>query len=119
MPIFDGMEAGYTQKHDRPCPQWLRTAFRVFFGAVNYFIGVAFPFLADLAGLVGGLALPVTLAYPCFMWIVVKKPERYSGKWYVNWVLGSLGMLLSFILVVGGLWNLVKTGIALRFFKPQ
>ncbi|RWW62407.1 hypothetical protein BHE74_00030481 [Ensete ventricosum] len=119
MPIFDSMEAGYTKKKNRPCPRWLRSAFRAFFAAVSYFMAVAFPFLSDLAGLIGGMALPVTLAYPCFMWILVKKPERYSAIWYINWVLGCAGMVLSLILTIAGVWNLVKTGIDLRFFKPQ
>ncbi|XP_065017943.1 lysine histidine transporter-like 8 [Musa acuminata AAA Group] len=119
MPIFDSMEAGYTKKKNRPCPRWLRSAFRAFFAGISYFMAVAFPFLSDLAGLIGGMALPVTLAYPCFMWILVKKPERYSAMWYINWVLGSAGMVLSLILTISGVWNLVKTGIDVRFFKPQ
>ncbi|XVE55959.1 hypothetical protein DITRI_Ditri03aG0199000 [Diplodiscus trichospermus] len=41
MPVSDSFEAGYTR--------------------------VALPFLSSLAGLLGGLTLPVTYAYPCFM----------------------------------------------------
>ncbi|XP_008777808.1 lysine histidine transporter-like 8 [Phoenix dactylifera] len=119
MPVFDNMEAGYTSKKNRPCPRWLRSGFRAFFGAVSFLIAVAFPFLSDLAALTGAVALPVTLAYPCFMWIVMKKPERYSATWYINWWLGSLGMGLSVVLVIGGVWQLVKTGLTLHFFKPQ
>ncbi|KAH0454941.1 hypothetical protein IEQ34_016865 [Dendrobium chrysotoxum] len=50
----------------------------IFFGYVVFLIAVAFPFLSDLAGLLGGIALPVTLAYPCFMWIVIKNPEKFN-----------------------------------------
>ncbi|KAJ6829651.1 lysine histidine transporter-like 8 isoform X1 [Iris pallida] len=119
MPVFDNLEARYTRKNNRPCPRWLRSGFRVFFGSVALLIAVALPFLADLAGLLGGIALPVTLAYPCFMWILIKKPNRYSAMWYLNWGLGSLGMGLSVVLIVGGLWRIVETGIKLRFFKPR
>ncbi|XP_074571764.1 lysine histidine transporter-like 8 [Curcuma longa] len=119
MPVFDSMESGYTNRNNRRCPWWLRASFRAFFAGVNFFIAVAFPFLSDLAGLIGGLALPVTFAFPCFMWLIVKKPERYSAIWYINWALGSVGIALSMILVTGGVWNLVKAGIDLRFFKPQ
>ncbi|ONK72788.1 uncharacterized protein A4U43_C04F23240 [Asparagus officinalis] len=119
MPVFDNMESGYTSKKNKPCPRWLRAGFRAFFGAVAFLLAFAFPFLGDLAGLIGGIALPVTLAYPCFMWIIVKKPEKYSFMWYLNWGLGSLGMGLSVVLVVGGLWRIVETGVKLRFFKPQ
>ncbi|XXG71847.1 hypothetical protein AAC387_Pa07g1077 [Persea americana] len=119
MPVFDSMEAGYTSKHNKPCPWWLRSGLRAFFGAVSFFIAVAFPFLSSLAGLVGGVALPVTLAYPCFMWIVIKKPKRYSAIWYINLGLGSLGVVLSILLVAGGVWSIVDQGLKLNFFKPQ
>ncbi|KAH0457262.1 hypothetical protein IEQ34_015169 [Dendrobium chrysotoxum] len=119
MPVFDNMEAGYTRKKNKRCPRWLRSGFRAMFGAVGFLIAVAFPFLSDLAGLMGGISLPVTLAYPCFMWIIVRKPNRYSANWYINWALGVLGMGLSVVLIVGGLWRLIDSGIKFRFFKPQ
>lgn len=119
MPAFDNMEAGYTRKKNRPCPRWLRSGSRAFFGSVALLIAVAFPFLGDLAGLIGGIALPVTLAYPCFMWILIKKPEKYGVMWYLNWGLGSLGMGLSVVLVIGGVWRIVVTGLRLRFLKPR
>ncbi|KAH0466301.1 hypothetical protein IEQ34_006404 [Dendrobium chrysotoxum] len=119
MPVFDNLEAGYTGKNNKPCPRWLRSGFRAFFGSVVFLIAVAFPFLSDLAGLLGGIALPVTLAYPCFMWIVIKKPEKFSAVWCVNWALGSLGMGLSAVLVVGGLWRLIDIGQRVWFFKAQ
>ncbi|PKA56031.1 Lysine histidine transporter-like 8 [Apostasia shenzhenica] len=119
MPIFDKMEAGYTEKKNRPCPRWLRSAFRGFFVALAFLLAVAFPFLSDMAALIGAIALPVTLAYPCFMWVILKKPKRFSAMWYINWSLGSFGMGLSSVLAAGGLWNLVDTGFRFRFFKPQ
>ncbi|KAL0923478.1 hypothetical protein M5K25_007537 [Dendrobium thyrsiflorum] len=119
MPVFDNLEAGYTGKNNKPCSRWRRSGFRAFFGSVVFLIAVAFPFLSDLAGLLGGIALPVTLAYPCFMWIVIKKPEKFSAVWWVNWALGSLGMGLSAVLVVGGLWRLIDIGLRVRFFKAQ
>lgn len=118
MPVFDNMEAGYVHKKNRPCPWWLRAGFRAFFGAVNLLIAVALPFLSELAGLLGGISLPVTLAYPCFMWLAIMKPGRGTAMWGVNWALGSLGMGLSFVLIVGNLWGLVATGLHVQFFKP-
>ena len=119
MPVFDNMEAGYVHKKNRPCPWWLRLGFRSFFGAVNLLIAVALPFLSELAGLLGGISLPVTLAYPCFMWVAIMKPRRGSVTWCVNWALGSLGMVLSFALIVGNLWGLVDRGLHVHFFKPE
>ncbi|KAA8528805.1 hypothetical protein F0562_036160 [Nyssa sinensis] len=119
MPVFDNLEFRYTSNVNKPCPWWLRTGFRVFFGCLAFFVAVALPFLPSLAGLIGGIALPVTLAYPCFMWIMIKKPQRYSAMWYLNWALGCLGMVLSILLIFGAIWNLVTQGIEVHFFKPK
>ncbi|GFS36026.1 transmembrane amino acid transporter family protein [Actinidia rufa] len=119
MPVFDNLEFRYTSNVNRPCPWWLRLGFRVFFGCLAFFIAVAFPFLPNLAGLIGGIVLPVTAAYPCFMWVMIKKPPKYSFMWYLNWGLGCLGMILSVLLVFGAVWAIVALGIEVHFFKPQ
>ncbi|KAG5542529.1 hypothetical protein RHGRI_022166 [Rhododendron griersonianum] len=119
MPVFDNLESRYTANMNKPCPRWLRTGFRVFFGSLAFFISVALPFLPSLAGLIGGIALPVTAAYPCFMWMMIKKPAKYSGMWCLNLVLGCLGMVLSVMLVFGAAWSIVALGIEAHFFKPQ
>lgn len=119
MPVFDNLEFRYTSKWRRPCPRWLRTGIRVFFGCLAFFIAVALPFLPSLAGLIGGIALPITLAYPCLMWLIIKKPQIFSPSWCLNWALGVLGMVLSVLVTTGAIWGIVTKGIQLRFFKPQ
>ncbi|ERM96412.1 hypothetical protein AMTRI_Chr09g35870 [Amborella trichopoda] len=119
MPVFDDFEHDITKKSNRPCPRWLRSGFRAFFGFIAFFIGVAFPFLSSLAGLLGGVSLPITLAYPCFMWIFIKKPEKYSANWNINMGLGCLGIIMSTLVVIGGLWSTIDSGLKLRFFKPE
>lgn len=119
MPVFDNWEIKYTSKTNKPCPRWLRSGFRVLFGCLAFCIAVAFPFLRSLAGLIGGIALPVTLAYPCFMWIIIKKPQKYGAIWWLNWMLGLLGVVLSVLVVTGAIWTIVTAGIEIHFFKPQ
>ncbi|PPR83097.1 hypothetical protein GOBAR_AA37612 [Gossypium barbadense] len=119
MPVFDSFEAGYTSRTNRPCSIWVRSGFRVFYGFVNFFIGVALPFLSSLAGLLGGLTLPVTFAYPCFMWVLIKRPTKYSFNWYFNWILGWLGIAFSLAFSIGGIWSIVNDGLKLKFFKPN
>nr|CAB3462081.1 unnamed protein product [Digitaria exilis] len=118
MPVFDSFEAYYTGRTNRPCSPWVRSGFRVFYGFLSLFISVALPFLSSLAGLLGGLTLPVTFAYPCFMWIRVKKPERLSFSWYLNWGLGLLGTAFSLAFSLGGVWSIVNNGMKFKFFKP-
>ncbi|KAL6207612.1 hypothetical protein ACLB2K_018569 [Fragaria x ananassa] len=117
MPVFDNLEFRYTSCMNKPCPQWLRAGFRILFGCFACFIAVALPFLPSLAGLIGGVAVPITLAYPCFMWILITKPPKHIAIF--NWVLGSLGIVLSILIVAGAIWNIVTIGIEVHFFKPE
>ncbi|GFQ01885.1 lysine histidine transporter-like 8 [Phtheirospermum japonicum] len=119
MPMFDDMESKYTRRFKKPCPWWLRVIIRAVFGFVCFFIAVAIPFLSSLAGLIGGISLPVTLAYPCFMWLKMKKPKMYSPTWWLSWGLGLLGMGLSGVLTAAGLYVVIDTGVQVSFFKPQ
>ncbi|KAJ6927510.1 lysine histidine transporter-like 8 [Populus alba x Populus x berolinensis] len=121
MPVFDNLEFRYTCMKNKRCSWWVRTGFRLFFGALAFFIAVAFPFLPSLAALIGGIALPLTLAYPCFMWISIKKPRQkgHGVMWCLNLGLGCLGMVLSVLLVVAAVWNLATKGLHANFFHPE
>lgn len=119
MPMFDDMESKYTTRCKKPCPWWLRVIIRTLFGFFCFFFAVAIPFLGSIAGLVGGIAVPVTFAHPCFMWLKFKKPKKYSTSWWLNWGLGILGMCLSGILMAAGIYVVIETGIQVSFFKPQ
>lgn len=119
MPMFDDMESHYTQRFKKPAPWWLRVIIRAMFGFGCFFVAVAIPFLGSVAGLVGGISLPVTLAYPCFMWLKMKKPKTYSPSWCINWFLGLLGMGLSGILTAAGVYVVIDTGVQVSFFKPH
>ncbi|KAL6959884.1 hypothetical protein U1Q18_040033 [Sarracenia purpurea var. burkii] len=119
MPMFDHMESHYTRRMKKPCSWWLRPIFRAMFTYGCFFVAVAIPFLGSLAGLIGGLALPVTLAYPSFMWLKIKKPKAYGGMWWLNWALGLLGSVLSVFLIAAGIYVIINTGIKASFFKPH
>ncbi|KAL0351675.1 UNVERIFIED_CONTAM: Lysine histidine transporter-like 8 [Sesamum calycinum] len=119
MPMFDDMESKITKRMKKPCPWWLRVILRVMFGYGCFFVAVAIPFLGSLAGLIGGIAVPVTFAYPCLMWIRIKKPKKHSFMWWLNWGLGISGTLLTVLLVAAGVYVVIDTGIAVSFFKPH
>ena len=118
MVIFDNLESNYTSRKNKPCARWLRTALRVFFGGVTFFAAVTFPFLGSLAPLIGGVTLPLTYAYPCLMWIAIKKPKPKGVIWCTNMGLGCLGVILSVLFVVAAAWDLVDKGLVANFFKP-
>ncbi|PIA32918.1 hypothetical protein AQUCO_04300103v1, partial [Aquilegia coerulea] len=118
MPTLDNLTFVYTSRKKKPCSTWIKVAFRVFFGCLTFFIAVAIPFLRGIAGLIGGIALPLTLAYPCFMWITIKKPKRFTAMWCINMILGSIGTIASVLVSAGGIYSLVQPGIDVRFFDP-
>ncbi|KAE8659075.1 Lysine histidine transporter-like 8 [Hibiscus syriacus] len=68
---------------------------------------------------VGRTHSPVTFAYPCFMWVLIKRPAKYSFNWYFNWILGWLGIAFSLVFSIGGVWSIANNGLKLKFFKPN
>lgn len=118
MPVFDNLEFKYILVKKRQCSKRIRVGLRLFFGGLVLFIVTAFPFLGKLGPLIGGLTLPLTLAYPCFMYVLIRKLDRNSLMWWVNVVLGCLGMFFSVVLVGAAVWNLTRNGLRANFFRP-
>ncbi|KAI9128446.1 hypothetical protein K1719_001439 [Acacia pycnantha] len=119
MPVFDNLEQNYIKAKKKRCSRQVRMILRLLFGALTLFIAVTFPFLSKLAVLLGGMTLvPVTYAYPCFMWVAIKKPPKGSTVWCFNVVLGCFGLLLFVLLVASSIWTLAVYGLHATFFKP-
>ncbi|KAH6787919.1 hypothetical protein C2S52_007471 [Perilla frutescens var. hirtella] len=118
MPTFDNLERIYTTKKNKPCSRWVRSSIKLFFGGLTYLIAVTFPFLPRLAAFIGAIGLPLTLVYPCFMWLAIKKPRRFSRMWCLNIALGSSGTLLTVVFLAAALWSLIDNGLKANFYKP-
>uniref|UniRef100_A0A0R0HNI6 Amino acid transporter transmembrane domain-containing protein n=1 Tax=Glycine max TaxID=3847 RepID=A0A0R0HNI6_SOYBN len=119
MPVFDNLEIRYTSIKNQRCPRLVRTCIRLFFGGLTFFISVTFPFLPRLSALLGSMTLvPITYAYPCFMWLSLKKPRPRGFVWCFNVALGCVGMLLSALLVAAAIRTLALNGLDANFFKP-
>nr|XP_043623083.1 lysine histidine transporter-like 8 [Erigeron canadensis] len=119
MVIYDNMEHTYADIKKKKCPKLAKMGFRIFFGCVTFFISMAFPFLPSLAGIIGGIALPLTFGYPCLMWLAIKRPPRKSLRLWLNLGLGCLGIGLSVVVIVGAVWNLACRGLDANFFHPR
>ncbi|RVW88927.1 hypothetical protein CK203_045064 [Vitis vinifera] len=86
--------SGTSARRISHAPRWVRVAIRVFFGGPTTFIAVAVSFLGSLGPLIGGIALPLTLAYPCIilsallvaaaMWKIVDEGIEASSGYYNN-----------------------------------
>ena len=119
MPVFDNLEIRYTSMKNDKCSVLARTCIRLFFGGLTFFISVTFPFLPSLSALIGSITLvPITYAYPCFMFLSLKKPPRRGLVWCFNAALGCLGLLLSVLLLAASARTLANKGLNANFFKP-
>ncbi|KAI9127866.1 hypothetical protein K1719_000859 [Acacia pycnantha] len=119
MPVFDNLELKYIKAKKKRCSRQVRIILRLMFGVLTLFIAVTFPFLPKLVALLGGMTLvPVTYAYPCFMWVAIKKPPKGGTVWCFNVILGCFGLLLSVLLVASSIWTLAVYGLHATFFKP-
>ncbi|CAH9146962.1 unnamed protein product [Cuscuta epithymum] len=118
IPTLDNWERIYLTKRKKSGSKWLRASIKVLFGGLTYLAAMAFPFLGSLAGVVGSITLPLTFAYPCFMWIAMKSTRRWSLLWCLNMALGCLGMLMCLVMAATTLWDLIANGLRANFFKP-
>ncbi|XVF68016.1 hypothetical protein PTKIN_Ptkin10aG0169000 [Pterospermum kingtungense] len=119
MPAFDNLEFIYVTRKNRGCPRWVRIGIRLCIGGVTFFMAVAFPFLLRLVPLIQGMAaVPLSFAYPCFMWISIKRPRAKGVIWSLNLALGCCGIVLSILVVVAAIWNLADQGLKANFFRP-
>ncbi|KAL0365722.1 UNVERIFIED_CONTAM: Lysine histidine transporter-like 8 [Sesamum angustifolium] len=119
MPVFDNLARLYTSRKNKPCPSWFRAATKVWLGGLTYFVAVTFPFLPSLGAFTGSIVLPLTLVYPCLMWVAIKKPARFSRMWCLNVGLAFSGIVLSLMCASAALWSLIINGLDANFFKPR
>ncbi|XP_047959004.1 lysine histidine transporter 1 [Salvia hispanica] len=118
MPVFDMLET-YLVKEIKLKPSfWLRFTTRTIYVALTMFIGMTFPFFGGLVGFFGGFALaPTTYFLPCIIWLIVKKPKKFSFSWMINWVFIILGLMLMTLAPIGGLRNIILSAKTYKFYQ--
>ncbi|KAM0027037.1 putative amino acid transporter, transmembrane domain-containing protein [Helianthus debilis subsp. tardiflorus] len=88
------------------------------FAAITTFIAITFPFFGGLLGFFGGFALaPTTYYLPCIIWLIVRKPERWSITWCINWICIVIGVLLMILAPIGGLRLIIKSVGSYQFYS--
>ncbi|KAL0900989.1 hypothetical protein Bca101_084950 [Brassica carinata] len=108
MPVFDMIESVMIRKwHFRPT-RVLRFSIRWTFVAATMGIAVALPYFSALLSFFGGFVFaPTTYFIPCIIWLILKKPKRFSLSWSINWSCIILGVVLMITAPIGGLAKLV------------
>ncbi|CAH8354350.1 unnamed protein product [Eruca vesicaria subsp. sativa] len=108
MPVFDMIESVMIRKwHFRPT-RVLRFSIRWTFVAATMGIAVGLPYFSALLSFFGGFVFaPTTYFIPCIIWLILKKPDRFSLSWCINWSCIILGVVLMIIAPIGGLVKLI------------
>lgn len=117
MPVFDMLEKLMVKRWKFPPGFILRLITRSAYVAFTLFIGVTFPFFGDLLGFFGGFGFaPTSYFLPSIMWLVIKKPKRFSTKWLVNWASIFIGVFIMLASTIGGLRNIIADSSTYRFY---
>ncbi|CAN6803819.1 unnamed protein product [Brassica oleracea var. botrytis] len=108
MPVFDMIESVMIRKwHFRPT-RVLRFSIRWTFVAATMGIAVALPYFSALLSFFGGFVFaPTTYFIPCIIWLILKRPNRFSLSWFINWSCIIIGVVLMIIAPIGGLTKLI------------
>ncbi|VYS49636.1 unnamed protein product [Arabidopsis thaliana] len=109
MPVFDMIESVMIKKWHFSPTRVLRFTIRWTFVAATMGIAVALPHFSALLSFFGGFIFaPTTYFIPCIIWLILKKPKRFSLSWCINWICIILGVLVMIIAPIGGLAKLMN-----------
>ncbi|KAM6548157.1 hypothetical protein CsatB_019833 [Cannabis sativa] len=117
MPVFDLVERMMMEKLNFPPGILLRLVARTTYVALTLFVGVSFPFFGDLLGFFGGFGFaPTSFFLPSIMWLILKKPKRFSAKWFINWASIYIGVFIMLASTIGGLRNIITDASTYSFY---
>ncbi|CAN0876440.1 Lysine histidine transporter-like 6 [Linum grandiflorum] len=118
MPVFDLLEGTMTKKLNVPHGLLLRLLVRSAYVAFTLVIGVTFPFFGDLLGFFGGFGFaPTSYFLPSIMWLMIKKPQRFSPKWFINWASIVIGVFIMLASTIGGFRNIITDSYTYKFYE--
>ncbi|GMY07895.1 lysine histidine transporter-like 5 [Fagus crenata] len=118
MPIFDMLESCLVQKLHFTPGRALRIIGRSIYVAIAALIAMCIPFFGGLLGFFGGLVFASTSYFlPCIIWLVVKKPKRWSFHWIASWVSISLSVFIAVLAPIGGLRQIILSAKTYKIFS--
>ncbi|KAL7093885.1 hypothetical protein ACP275_11G067100 [Erythranthe tilingii] len=118
MPVFDMLETFLVKQMKFKPSFGLRFTTRTLYVAFTMFVGMTFPFFGGLVGFFGGFALaPTTYYLPCIIWLIVKKPKKFSLSWIFNWIFIIVGVMLMIVAPIGGMRNIILSAKDYKFYQ--
>uniref|UniRef100_A0A803KVP1 Amino acid transporter transmembrane domain-containing protein n=1 Tax=Chenopodium quinoa TaxID=63459 RepID=A0A803KVP1_CHEQI len=118
IPVFDMLESFMVLKMKFQPSRKLRIITRGTYVGFTMFIGIAFPFFGSLLSVLGGIAFAPTSFYlPCIIWLIIRKPEKYSLSWFLNWAFIIYGVSLTILAPIGAIRDIVVQCGTFKFFS--
>ncbi|OQU77739.1 hypothetical protein SORBI_3009G095640 [Sorghum bicolor] len=118
MLVFDMIETVLVMKHKFTPGIRLRLIARSAYVAATMFVGMTFPFFDGLLGFFGGFGFaPTTYYIPCIIWLMLRKPKKYSQSWFINIICIVIGVLLTLISPIGGLRQIILDAKSFKLYS--
>ncbi|XP_076905728.1 lysine histidine transporter 2-like [Bidens hawaiensis] len=118
MPVYDMIETYLVKSRKFRPSAPLRFTVRTSFVVFTAFVAITIPFFGGLLGFFGGFALAPTSYYlPCVIWLILKRPRKWSLSWCTNWFCIVFGVLLMVLAPIGALRSLIKSAGNYKIFS--
>jgi hypothetical protein len=116
-PVFSLVEAPFRARRNDDLPVVLQFGLRVVYVVFCTVIGLLIPFFGYLMGLVGAIAVtPTTFLFPPLLWLMYKKPKRWTFDWTANWFLVWITGILGVLGTIGALYSIIAAWSKFKIF---
>ncbi|OIW00281.1 hypothetical protein TanjilG_27532 [Lupinus angustifolius] len=116
--VFDTVESFLVKKMKFKPTWFLRFISRNVYVSLTMFLGITFPFFGGLLGFLGGFVFaPTTYFLPCIIWLMIRKPKRFSLSWYANWFCIVFGVMLMILAPIGALRQIILQAKDYKFYS--
>ncbi|WIA23691.1 hypothetical protein OEZ85_000385 [Tetradesmus obliquus] len=80
-------------------------------------VAIMIPFFGSLMGLVGAIAItPTTFLLPPLLWLLYKKPARWSVDWCTNWFLVVVTAIIGTLGTIGAIYGIAEASKSYHMF---
>ncbi|KAE9610124.1 hypothetical protein Lal_00006777 [Lupinus albus] len=116
--VFDTVESFLVKKMKFKPTWFLRFISRNVYVSLTMFLGITFPFFGGLLGFLGGFVFaPASYFLPCIIWLIIRKPKRFSLSWYANWFCIVFGVMLMILAPIGALRQIILQAKDYKFYS--
>ena len=119
-PVFDMLELAVSKARGKPVNAIVRVIWRIFYVVVLTVVAILIPFFGSLMGLVGAIGItPTTFLLPCLLWVLYRKPKRFSRSWCINWFLVVVTGIIGILGTIGSIYEIQRQSKNYSIFAKE